>query len=85
MIIRQNTIKQREDSAKKARRFVRGEARFAADRLANMSLSSTSPSLRDKATRALAALSQIARGDLDAGRVAITTTALEAISGGANS
>jgi hypothetical protein len=82
MITRQTRIQERTEAVKKARRYVREEARFAADRLANLSVSSPIPSVRFKAQRALAALSQISRGDIDADRVTEVSTALEAISGG---
>jgi hypothetical protein len=81
---RQIQIQQRAEAIKKTKRSVKEEARCAADRLATLSLTSTIPSLRAKAQKALACLSSIARGELDVERVTEVSNALEAISGGVN-
>jgi hypothetical protein len=77
---RQIRIQERVESAKKARRFVREEARSAADRLATLSVSSPIPSVRANARQALAALSRIAKCEIDAARLAGVMADLEAIS-----
>jgi hypothetical protein len=76
---RQIKIQKRAEAIKKTKRSIREDARYAADRLATLSVSSPIPSLRAKALRALAALSGIARGDIDAARVTELSTALEAV------
>jgi hypothetical protein len=77
--IQKSQSERRIEAAKKARRFLREESHHAADRLVQLSLTSTAPGLRSKAHKALAALRTLSKGDIDATRLDGVLTELEAI------